>query len=53
MTNVALKKPDAGWFGEMIPSRYTRIQQAEVTLFERPESGHPPGTRTDVLLASH
>jgi len=30
-----------------------RIQQTEVTLFERPDSGHPPGTQTDVLLASH
>jgi hypothetical protein len=34
--NATLKKPDAGWFGEMIPSRYKG--------FERPDSGHPPGT---------
>jgi len=30
-----------------------RIQQTEMTLFERPDSGHPPGTQTDVLLVSH
>ena len=30
-----------------------RIQQTEVTLFERPDSGHPPDTQTDVLLGSH
>ncbi len=32
--------------GEMIASRYIRIQQTEVTLFERADSGHPPDTQT-------
>jgi hypothetical protein len=33
--------------------RYARSEQTEVTLFERPDSGHPPDTQTDVLLGSH
>jgi hypothetical protein len=34
-------------------SALRRMQETEVTLFERPDSGHSPGTQTDVLLASH
>jgi hypothetical protein len=50
---LGLKKPDAGWFGELISFALQRIQQTDVTWFERLDSGHPPGTQTNVLLASH
>jgi hypothetical protein len=30
-----------------------RIQETELTLFERRIFGHPPGPQIDVLLASH
>ena len=32
----------------MIPSRYKGSSKIE--LFERPDSGHPPGTQTDVFV---
>ena len=44
---------DAGWVQRNDSLALQRIQQIEVTLFDEPDSGHPPGTQTDVLLASH
>ncbi|MGB6475994.1 MAG: hypothetical protein WBF04_18225 [Candidatus Sulfotelmatobacter sp.] len=37
-----VKKPDAG-VRRNDSFALQRIQQTEVTLFERPDSGHPPG----------
>jgi hypothetical protein len=49
----SLKKPDSWMVRRNDRFALQRIQQTEVTLFERSDSGHPPGTQTDVLLASH
>jgi hypothetical protein len=44
----------AKWMvGENDSFALQRIRQTEVTLFDRPDSGHPPVAQTDVLLASH